>query len=143
MFGRKKKQNPSSGCLSNITVWKVPQPKNELLLDGSYVAKVYIYDATPLAEIDPDGFYLTVAYCDGVLESKYTGTIMPTKTKGNVIVMYKDTPVGTIDIRRSRVEQAARDGFAIRVFAFSDGWIQYGSQSIRNVKARVPAEWVG
>ena len=144
MFGLGKKKQaplPSSGCLKNITLWKVPQPKQAHVLDGPEIGRIYVYDAAPLAAIDPDGFVLDVAYCDGIITSQYTGSQFNTAQEGFVIGMFNGNPVGTIDIDRNKVQQLAQQGYALKVTCFSDGWLTYGSQQIRNVKSRLPKDW--
>ena len=134
------KSSVVSGCLTNIVPWNVPNQKTHMVLNGDSVARVYIYDASPLGVADP--FILNVAFCDGVLHSKYTGTTFDTKEDRGVIVMYGNVPVGSISIKREKVEHFARQGIGIQVTAYSDGWIQFGCESIRNVKAKVPADWI-
>lgn len=131
----------TAGCMSNIQMWNVPPTQRVDLIVGDKIAKVYIYDAGPLYNIDPEGFRLTVAYCDGILTSQYTGTVSDTARNGFVVVMYNQLPVGTVAINRELVMQAARQGIALDVFAYADGWINYGSQQIRDIKAKVPREW--
>ena len=141
-FGKKKAAPlPSSGCLSNIRVWKVPPVKRVDLIAGDKPAKVYIYDAAPLSDIEPEGFNLTIAYCDGIITSQYTGSQFDTEQEGFVVAMYNDLPVGTVDINRDLVVQSANNGIALQVFAYSDGWVNFGSQQIRDIKAKVPKEW--
>lgn len=142
-FGKKKKTAPlpSSGCMSQIRSWDVPQPTRAVELAGDAVAKVYVYDAAPLADADPDGFFLDVAYVDGVLQSRYTSTAVDTAQDGFVAVMLNGLPVGTVDISKDKVIKAAKDGVALKVFAYADGWLQFGHQQIRGIKAKVPKEW--
>lgn len=143
-LGKKKERTkplPASGCLADIQVWNVPQPTTSKLIVGDTPTTVYTYDAAPLYDADPDGFELSIAYVDGIITSFYTGTKLDTKETGAVIAMYHDIPIGSIKIDRTKVEEAARQGIALKVFAYSDGWLQFGSQQIRATKAKVPSDW--
>lgn len=140
-FKKKPKEPQEVGCLSNITVWDVPKIKEVVTLAGEVDVNVYVYDAAPLASIDPAGFELDVAYCDGVLRSQYTGREMNTAGCGFVVATYGGAPVGSIAIRRDMVEYCASKGTALKVSAHCDGWLQIGSQQVRNVKAKVPRGW--
>lgn len=131
----------SSGCMSDMRMWLVPNPKKSMVLKRGEVAKVYVYDPSPISSVDPEGFVAEIAYVDGTIRSTVTGTVSDTADGGFVTVMLDGVPFGTVGIDRAKVRAMAMKGIALKVRMFCDGWIDFDGVRIRNVRAHVPEGW--
>ena len=105
--------------------WNCPRPQRQILLNGNYENRTYIYNTAPIRGIRAGQFIVVEIYVgDATMYSKYSGNTGDSQEYDNVVVMHNNQPIGFMNFPRDKVLEAAKMGYSLRFNARCDGMLE-------------------